>query len=285
MKLIIISVIVTIAITTFATDYLNSTLELATQLADTSEFEPAAIEYRRAALITNKKSDKAVFSMFSADSYLKADMPQLSIKELDKASNNSTTLDNELSLLYFKSNEKLGKYDNALFYLEPLQFEEDSYARYAKLNIASIRMRQGNPEEALSGLQDAEFDTSKAIRAIRNYQSKSDKKPWLGGLLGMVPGLGYAYSGEYANAFRSLILNSLFIFGMVETAKDDEWGAFAVISFFELTWYSGSIYGGLDAAHRYNRNRLDDCIREISGNTDFHLTPRTLPAFTISFDF
>ena len=35
------------------------------------------------------------------------------------------------------------------------------------------------------------------------------KKPWLGGVLGLVPGLGYVYSGEYANAARSLILNGL----------------------------------------------------------------------------
>ena len=37
-------------------------------------------------------------------------------------------------------------------------------------------------------------------------------KAWLGGILGIIPGLGYAYSGEYSNAARSLILNSLFIF-------------------------------------------------------------------------
>ena len=65
----------------------------------------------------------------------------------------------------------------------------------------------------------------------------------MGGLLGLVPGLGYAYSGEHANALRCLILNGLFIFGMVHTAENDDWGAFSVISFFELTWYSGSIYG------------------------------------------
>ena len=71
-----------------------------------------------------------------------------------------------------------------------------------------------------------------------------------GGVLGLVPGLGYAYSGEYANAVRSLILNSLFIWGMVETADDDQWGLFALVTFGEFTWYSGSIYGGIDAAHR-----------------------------------
>ncbi|MBN1558006.1 MAG: membrane protein insertion efficiency factor YidD [Lentisphaerae bacterium] len=78
------------------------------------------------------------------------------------------------------------------------------------------------------------------------------RSPRLGGILGLVPGLGYAYSGEYANALRSLLLNGIFIWGMVETAGEEQWGGFAVISFFELTWYSGSIYGGIDAAHRFN---------------------------------
>ena len=71
--------------------------------------------------------------------------------------------------------------------------------------------------------------------------------PWVGGVLGLVPGLGYVYSGEFANGARSLILNGLFIWGMVETAEREQWAAFSVLTFFEFTWYSGSIYGGAEA--------------------------------------
>ena len=74
--------------------------------------------------------------------------------------------------------------------------------------------------------------------------------------MGLIPGFGYFYSGEYASGLRAILLNGLFIYGMIDTADKDEWGAFAVISFFEFTWYGGSIYGGIDAAYRYNRQRV-----------------------------
>ena len=87
----------------------------------------------------------------------------------------------------------------------------------------------------------------------------------------MVPGMGYAYSGEWANALRSLLLNGLFAWAMAETAEDDEWALFGVCTFFEITWYSGSIYGGIDAAHRWNERRgaeTERVLREAAGRPE-----------------
>jgi hypothetical protein len=72
---------------------------------------------------------------------------------------------------------------------------------------------------------------------------------------------------------------------MTQTADDEEWGAFAVISFFEITWYSGSIYGGIDAAHRHNQRRLDDCAAAINGHSAFEPDYATLPVVTLTFRF
>ena len=96
------------------------------------------------------------------------------------------------------------------------------------------------------------------LRLVEDYAAGSDKSPTVGGLLGIVPGLGYAYSGEWSNMVRSMVLNGLFGWAMFECADREEWGLFAVTTFFELTWYTGSIYGGIDAAHRYNRERLEN---------------------------
>ena len=43
-------------------------------------------------------------------------------------------------------------------------------------------------------------------------------------------------------------------------------GALRGDDLFELTWYSGSIYGGIDAAHRYNQRRLDNAVHELRGD-------------------
>ena len=100
-----------------------------------------------------------------------------------------------------------------------------------------------------------------------------------------MPGLGYVYAGEYANAARSLILNSIFIWGMVNTAEDENWGAFAVITFFEFTWYSGSIYGGVDGSHRYNRARMDRAAEGLRGGITLLPDYDALPALSLRARF
>lgn len=265
--------------------YLDSTIELAQALDVSSEFQQSAVEFRRASLISTESEKKAIFSLFAANEYLKANLFKESLMELDKAGEYSTKLDNELGLLYFKANEQQKKYNDAKFYLEPLQFLDDEISQYSILNIAAISVREQNLSDAIMILNNAKFETSKELMAIKKYKNGKDKTPWLGGVLGIIPGLGYVYTGEYSNALRSLILNGIFIFGMVETADNDLWGAFAIITFFEATWYTGSIYGGIDSSHRYNRNRLEACIEDISGKTKFNLEAQDIPAVTLNFQF
>ena len=140
-------------------------------------------------------------------------------------------------------------------------------------------------EFAARGSAAAPGDPAKAREALDRYAGRRDKKPWVGGVLGLVPGLGYIYSGEYANAARSIILNSLFIWGMVETAEDDDWGVFAVLTFAEVTWYSGSIYGGVDSAHRHNQRRLDEAVNEVRGEKQLRPDLAQVPIISLKFEF
>jgi hypothetical protein len=135
-------------------------------------------------------------------------------------------------------------------------------ARYARRTAAADFLRANAFDDAKAALGD---DPS-ALAALDRYLAGHDKSPRIGGLLGIIPGLGYAYSGEWGNMFRSIFLNGLFGWAMFECADREQWGLFAVTTFFELTWYTGSIYGGIDAAHRYNQRRLDDAVHELRGD-------------------
>jgi len=123
------------------------------------------------------------------------------------------------------------------------------------------------------------------MEALDRYEQGRDKSPKVGGFLGLVPGLGHLYAGEPGNALRSLLLNGLFIFAMADTAADEEWGAFAAVTFFELTWYTGSVYGGVDAAHRHNRNRLRACTKAVDGKSGFTLNTTQLPIVSLNIRF
>lgn len=237
-------------------------LRLAIELSAEKDHAGASVEFRRLALSTDDARERAAFFWRAAYETWQAGDALRAESLLDRAedaqglpSESVAVLRGELALARRQPAE-------AAFHFESAARTASGDARaYALRRQASAHLRARTPDAALRAAAEAGPD---AERSVRDYLAGRDKKPALGGWLGIVPGLGYAYAGEYANAARSLILNGLFLWGMVETADDERWGAFAVITFFEITWYSGSIYGGLDASHRYNRRRL--------GQTDAALT-------------
>ncbi len=154
------------------------------------------------------------------------------------------------------------RWDEAAFYFESFGEEcADADVRALAYSHAAAAALIGGDRDG--SLAYAERAGKRGI--VESYCGAKDKSPLTGGLLGIIPGLGYVYSGEYGNAFRCLLLNSLFIWAAAEFASDDEWALFSAALFFEITWYSGSIYGGIDAAHRYNRRRLSDASRDLTG--------------------
>ncbi|MBM4152501.1 MAG: hypothetical protein FJ220_03135 [Kiritimatiellaceae bacterium] len=150
---------------------------------------------------------------------------------------------------------------------------------------AEMMLRNGDVDAARATLQVNATNEVAALAAVDQYESAPRKSPTVGGLLGIFPGAGYWYSGEIANGFRSLILNSLFMYGMYGTAEENLWGAFGVITFFEATWYSGSIYGGVGAAHRYNKRQLEQCVDELDVPDVQPSHNVTIPLFQLKVEF
>ncbi|NQT91924.1 MAG: hypothetical protein HQ559_04115, partial [Lentisphaerae bacterium] len=178
------------------------------------------------------------------------------------------------------------KYKEASFYLQTVVEEEEGDAvAFASRRLARALLLRGDLDGAREALLIVQGDTSEELAAIEKYAARGNRIPWVGGVLGIIPGLGYLYSGEYSNAARSLLLNSIFIYAMTHTASEEQWGAFAALTFFELTWYTGSIYGGIDAAHRYNRDRLDRCLSAVDGKTSFSPVEAQIPIVSLSYEF
>jgi hypothetical protein len=53
----------------------------------------------------------------------------------------------------------------------------------------------------------------------------------------------------------------------------------------EFTWYSGSVYGGVDAAHRYNRRRLEEAAGAVRGGERPCAAFDVIPVLTQRFAF
>ncbi len=273
-----------------SSEQFRGTLELAITLATEKHHKESALEFRRAAGITKAKSPEIAGVCFwmAAYEYNIAHNHKLSMKMLDYAEALSNKLTSEVLLLRAEAELDARKLNESEFYLQSLidSVENDKLKSLAIKKMAHVKILQDKPEDAQKVLSSQHATNAQtALNAIHSFKNSKTKSPTLGGTLGIMPGLGYVYSGEYANALRSLILNGLFIYGMIETADDDDWGAFSAITFFELTWFTGSIYGGVDSAHRYNETRISTCINAIIENNSFLPDVEMLPALSIKFRF
>ena len=247
----------------------DPTAALALSLARERQWDEAAIEYRRLALSAPDGPSAAPW--FFAAAYAYAQSPDVKTRRrapplLDQAEDADPAAAPPVEWLRAELAFRTGDYDEAAFHFSALALDAPSpdWLSLATRGNAAATLLARGPGAASATLPPGAPETPDVLAAIDAYAAASPKKPWLGGILGLIPGLGYAYSGEYANALRSLLLNSLFIWAMTETAIEDQWALFGVSTFCEITWYSGSIYGGIDAAHRHNSRRAaaaDDAIR------------------------
>jgi TM2 domain-containing membrane protein YozV len=82
------------------------------------------------------------------------------------------------------------------------------------------------------------------------------KDPLVAALCSVVPGGGHFYLGQWATGVTALSWNALFVFAAVSAWLSGDWGLAAVLTFAELGWYSGSMFGAISGAYRHNRDAV-----------------------------
>ncbi|VGO22550.1 class III extradiol ring-cleavage dioxygenase family protein [Pontiella sulfatireligans] len=266
------------------------TFRLAQELLNEKSYDLSAVEFRRFAMETEQPAEQAAAYLYSSYAYLQSGESGNAGEMLDRAEDTGggAPYQTEHSLLSAETAQS--KHDNgAAFYFYDLLAEPDQaedVQTFARRRAAALHLNAGNIAASRLQLERSPADETRSLQALEVYANGKDKSPVTGGLWGLIPGAGYWYSGEIANGFRNLILNSLFIFGMVHTASEDQWGAFAAISFFEITWYSGSIYGGVDSAQRYNKDRLNTASQAIESDMSYRPEPEiVVPIFKLNIEF
>jgi hypothetical protein len=255
-------------------------LRLAQELDAEGDHVAAAVAFRRLAALEADAITEGRWLWLAAYEYARANEFRRSNHLLDRAED-LAPLEVEYPAAWLRAENALARRDwgAAIFHFESFGAATDDPAvrLFAARAAASAHLSAGDLAAARHALREDE-----RVQALDRYSAGKDKRVWLGGLLGVIPGFGYFYSGEIGNGVRSMILNGLFIWGMRETAHRSQWGTFAAISFFEVTWYTGSIYGGIDAAKRHNAERLMDTTDAIRGSE--HVVPALKSAPLISLN-
>ena len=169
----------------------------------------------------------------------------------------------EATYLIGETSFQQGRYAQAIAELRPVaerygQTPVGERARYL-LGWGYLRTRQW-PEasqtfEAIATTSPF-FPSSRALaEAAREGEHLPRKSPALAGLMSaIVPGTGHFYSGRWRDGTVALLLNGAFLAAGIEAVSAGHEAAAGVLLFFEAAWYSGAIYGAVNAAHKYNRD-------------------------------
>jgi tetratricopeptide (TPR) repeat protein len=129
----------------------------------------------------------------------------------------------------------------------------------AKLHIeASLKPGINELEQALAKLEKIsstgrlKAEKIEMITRIQNVRSQPEKNPTLAGILAVIPGAGFLYTGRFHDAAAAFAVNT----GLGLAA----WKAFdqgnpalgTVVGLVGSGFYSGSVYGSITAAHKHN---------------------------------
>ncbi|MBW1776146.1 MAG: tetratricopeptide repeat protein [Deltaproteobacteria bacterium] len=103
------------------------------------------------------------------------------------------------------------------------------------------------------------------------------KDPATAGVLAVVPGAGYLYCGRYRDALTAFIVNGLFAWAAVEAFDNDSPALGSLISAMEFGFYSGSIFGSVASARKFNENRIQRFIDTLKKEQKVSLSASFVP--------
>ena len=134
-------------------------------------------------------------------------------------------------------------------------------ARY-RLGWSYLRARQWPAAAQAFGAVDTTsplFPSARALTdAAREAETLPRKSAALAGLMSaLIPGTGHFYTGRWRDGTMALLLNGGFLAAGLEAVGAGNEAAAGLLFFFEAAWYSGSIYGAVNAAHKDNRDTED----------------------------
>ena len=247
------------------------------------EFDRAVTEYRRFLDFFQKdeRARKARFQIGSA--YYKAErftdaitafLPVIQTETVDEFSIKSYRAVSECYL-------KLGQAKQAVAILEKLidRVQDQNLKDHTYHSIGWIFLERLDFDHAESyfnkirALNRKKYKADSLIQDIEKARSIGQKSPTTAGMLSVIPGAGYLYLERYQDALISCLVNGALIYAAYEAFDNDLYVLGGIISFVELGFYAGNIYGATTSAHKTNRSQQYDFIEKLKQRTMVGIQP------------
>ncbi len=141
-----------------------------------------------------------------------------------------------------------------------------TYLREEKWKEAADEFRKIDKTSELSPRSDF------LVQGLDRIAEVPQKSPAVAGVLSAVlPGAGQAYCGEYGRAAISFLLNGVFIWGIVESFRNDNNVVGGILTLFEVGLYSANVLNAVNSAEKYNRKNTQEYINGLERGSGISL--------------
>jgi hypothetical protein len=241
---------------------------LAGDLVDRGEHERAGVEYRRLLLVSEDPASRA--------RALRGLALALSLQgRHDEALHEAEGLPaRERRAVRAWLLQRAGRLEEALLEA-PLERGEDRL--YAGLLALEAR-RGALAREHFATLPDAA--ASLLGRRVDEFEGLTHKHGWLAGTMSAVlPGSGQFYAGSRADGVVAFLTNAVLIGTTALALREDEDVTAGVVGFVALGFWTGNVYGAVNAAHRHDERQRERFLRQLEGDVrqaapGWGITPR-----------
>lgn len=128
--------------------------------------------------------------------------------------------------------------------------------------------------QKISRRNHAKYRLADLMRDLEGAGDIRHKSPKVAGALAIFPGGGYLYCNRPRDALISFLLNGGLIYAAYEAFDNEMYALGGVITFVEIGFYTGSIYGSISSAHKYNRDQDKEFVDRLKENLKVNLSSR-----------
>ena len=167
--------------------------------------------------------------------------------------------------------------------------KDEAYYRLGWVNIEKASWEKARTYFAkISAHNKEKYSLKRLSSELDKEKLIPRKKPKLAGALSIIPGAGQLYVGRRQDALIAFLVNAGLIWAAYESFDNELYALGGLITFVEIGFYSGNIYGAVTGAHKYNRKQTHRFIEKLKNNTKIKLSgdsknQRVL--FSLRYDF
>jgi tetratricopeptide (TPR) repeat protein len=193
-------------------------------------------------------------------------------------------------LLLSRCHEAQGKQAQAVVDLENLivctsdpDVEDQARYRIGWLYLESAAIDSARRQFGRIGSPNADrYRLADLNQAMDRFDELPTKSPTLAGALGLVPGLGYLYCERPRDALVAFGVNAGLALAAIEAFEQDMETLGVLVGLVGLGFYTGSIHGTVNAAHKYNsaqaRGFLEQLKQRFKVDVALAVSPTTVAA-------